>query len=212
MTSIRHSRTPTVPDDILDATLACVLAVGVRRTTLTDVARRAGVSRMTLYRRVPDVTTLILALLTREFTALLAAAQAETAELATARERLTESTVLIALRLPRTPLVERILDVDAEMLQPYLTERLGQTQHLALAHARRLINEGLADGSIRDCDPDLVAYCLLTTLQGFAVSARVREGRVSDARVAAELRHLLDSWLSLPGGAVPARSRRRRAA
>ena len=32
---------------------------GVRRTTLTDVARRAGVSRMTIYRRWPDVRTLV---------------------------------------------------------------------------------------------------------------------------------------------------------
>ena len=36
---------------VLDAARACVLDVGVRRTTLSDVARRAGVSRMSLYRR-----------------------------------------------------------------------------------------------------------------------------------------------------------------
>ncbi|HST43382.1 MAG TPA: helix-turn-helix domain-containing protein, partial [Conexibacter sp.] len=62
----------TVEDDaLLDATRACVLAVGVRRTTVTDVARRAGVSRMTLYRRYPDVTSLIQALMTREFSAII---------------------------------------------------------------------------------------------------------------------------------------------
>nr|MDT0664439.1 helix-turn-helix domain-containing protein [Micromonospora sp. DSM 115978] len=43
---------------MLDAAEASLLAVGVRRTTLTDVARRAGVSRMTLYRRWPDLRTL----------------------------------------------------------------------------------------------------------------------------------------------------------
>ena len=42
-------------DRVLDAARACVLDVGVRRTTMTDVARRAGVSRMTLYRRFPDL-------------------------------------------------------------------------------------------------------------------------------------------------------------
>lgn len=35
---------------VLDAAKASLLAVGVRRTTLTEVARRAGMSRMTLYR------------------------------------------------------------------------------------------------------------------------------------------------------------------
>src|ERR1700761_3872683 len=39
---------------ILDAAAACVLAYGVRRTSLSDVARQAKVSRPTVYRRWPD--------------------------------------------------------------------------------------------------------------------------------------------------------------
>jgi AcrR family transcriptional regulator len=40
----------TAPVDtaILDAAAECVLAFGVRRTSLSDVARRAGVSRPTV--------------------------------------------------------------------------------------------------------------------------------------------------------------------
>ena len=49
----------SVDDAVLDAARDCVLGYGVRRTTLTDVARRAGVSRMTVYRRWPDVQSLI---------------------------------------------------------------------------------------------------------------------------------------------------------
>src|SRR3954463_12994972 len=60
-------------DPVLDAARACVLAVGVRRTTVTDVARRAGVSRMTLYRRFPDLEGVLAALMTREFGRLIAA-------------------------------------------------------------------------------------------------------------------------------------------
>ena len=52
---------------MLEAARACVLAVGVRRTTFSDVARRAGVSRMTLYRRFPDLETLLSTLMTCEF-------------------------------------------------------------------------------------------------------------------------------------------------
>ena len=46
---------PEIEDAVLDATRDCVLAYGVRRTTVSDVARRAGVSRMSIYRRWPDV-------------------------------------------------------------------------------------------------------------------------------------------------------------
>src|SRR3712207_8662087 len=38
----------------LDAARACILDVGWKRTTLTEVARRAGVSRMTIYRTWAD--------------------------------------------------------------------------------------------------------------------------------------------------------------
>src|SRR5881409_2359776 len=77
-----------IPQPILDATRASVLAVGVRRTTLTDVARRAGVSRMTVYRLVPDVTTLILEVMSREFASLFLAAQADSRRRRTARARI----------------------------------------------------------------------------------------------------------------------------
>src|SRR4051794_13714743 len=56
------------PEDVyLDAARDAILAVGWSRTTLTDIARRAGVSRMTLYRRWPDTQTLLADLMTREW-------------------------------------------------------------------------------------------------------------------------------------------------
>jgi TetR/AcrR family transcriptional regulator, repressor for uid operon len=59
------------PDDatsnrILDAALALAAASGVRNLTMDDVARRAGVGRMTVYRRFGDKGTLVDALAVRE--------------------------------------------------------------------------------------------------------------------------------------------------
>src|SRR5947209_10360256 len=82
-----------VPAAVLDATRASVLAVGVRRTTVTDVARRAGVSRMTLYRLVPDVTSLILAVMSGEFAALLAEAERRAQRKRSGRSRLVATVV-----------------------------------------------------------------------------------------------------------------------
>src|SRR3954464_11151449 len=69
MTSLRHNPEPGQPSDdgYLDAAREAILAVGWSRTTLTDIARRAGVSRMTLYRRWPDTQTLLADLMTREW-------------------------------------------------------------------------------------------------------------------------------------------------
>ena len=65
MTSLRHNADPR--DAYLDAARACILDVGWRRTTLTEVARRAGVSRMTIYRAWADMPTLLGDLMTREW-------------------------------------------------------------------------------------------------------------------------------------------------
>ncbi|MBV8445101.1 MAG: helix-turn-helix transcriptional regulator, partial [Candidatus Dormibacteraeota bacterium] len=72
---------------VLEAARECVADVGVRRTTVADVARRAGASRMTVYRMFPDAGALWSTLLTTEFTEVVGAAEAETAHLPTARQR-----------------------------------------------------------------------------------------------------------------------------
>lgn len=171
-----------------------VLAVGVRRTTLTDVARRAGVSRMTLYRLVPDVETLLLEVLTREFADLIAATERAAARRRTTRAKLVAIAVEIAHRLPREPLFRRILDVDPELLLPYLTDRLGSTQRLAVGHLRRVIKEGHADGSVRRADADVMALSLLLAVTPFVVSSRLLDDLGQQAALR-ELERGLDGWL-----------------
>lgn len=51
---------------ILDAALAEAVAVGLQRITVEDVVRRAGVSRMTAYRRYPRRDDVVEALVRRE--------------------------------------------------------------------------------------------------------------------------------------------------
>lgn len=184
-----------IPEAVLAATRATVLAVGVRRTTLTDVARRAGVSRMTLYRLVPDVATLVLEVMTRDFAALLDTAEGASARRRSARARIVATTVEIARRLPDEPLFRRVIDVDPELLLPYLTERVGATQRLAVAHLRRMLAEGVADGSVRRTDLDVLATALVLTVAPFVVSARLLDEVGRDAALD-ELARMVDAWLS----------------
>lgn len=58
---------------ILDAALQEAAAVGLQRVTVEDVVRRAGVSRMTAYRRYPRRDDLVQALVRRETQRFLAA-------------------------------------------------------------------------------------------------------------------------------------------
>ena len=61
MVSIRHK------DRILAAARETILSVGWKRATLTDVARRAELSRMTVYRAYPDMQSILADLMTREW-------------------------------------------------------------------------------------------------------------------------------------------------
>ncbi len=185
---------------LLDAVQACVLAVGVRRTTMTDVAREAGVSRMTLYRRYADVTSLLQALMTREFTQVLENVEAEVAALPSARERLVAAAVGGVARLTRHPLFLRVVDVDPELLLPYITTRRGAFQRAVVGAMEARVAEGVAEGSIAADDPAAAARTIELALRGFAFQATaVGAEREREAELD-ELRRLLDGYLA-PGTA-----------
>src|ERR1700738_2557412 len=58
--------TDPADDEILDAALVEAVAVGLRRTTMDEVARRASVGRMTVYRRFGTKEELLRRLIVRE--------------------------------------------------------------------------------------------------------------------------------------------------
>jgi AcrR family transcriptional regulator len=150
-------------DAILDAARDCVLDVGLRRTTLADVARRAGVSRMTVYRQHADLDSLVAALLTRELTALLDQVMAELTAVPTARERLVEAAVQVVQRLEHHPLYRRILDLDPELLLPLVVDRFGSSQKAAMALVETLVHMydvASTLGFAWDPDPDVVRRTL----------------------------------------------------
>ncbi len=191
MTSLRHIEEAPGTSPVLDAARACVMDVGLKRTTLADVARRAGVSRMTVYRQYGDLLAIVSELLTRELVALIDAARDDVADLPTARERLVEAGVRTVEGLVHHPLYRRVLDLDPELLLPLVVDRFGSTQKASIALVAEQVEAGQRDGSIRTVDPALAATCLQLTAQSFVFSARVVEGQP----VSGELRHLLDAYL-----------------
>lgn len=175
------------------------MAVGVRRTTFSDVARRAGVSRMTLYRRYPDLQSILAALITRDLGSIIERAVAQAAALPSARERLVDALVRGIEAISSDPLMLRILEVDPELLLPYVTDRIGETQRAVLAALERYIREGQRDGSIRQGDPVVMAACLELSARGLVFSARASERACEPARALAELRVMVDAYLTPVG-------------
>ena len=197
MTSIRHNRSelaspaadvPAAENAYLDAAREAILAVGWSRTTLTDIARRAGVSRMTLYRRWPDMQTMLADLMTREWSRSMGEATRAVDEHArdeepAALDRITEGVVATVRQLRANPLLRRIIDLDPERLLPYLLDRRGRSQEQIAGALADLVRAGQADGSVRTGDPDLLARSLVLTCHGFTLSAHTMAGEGADRDV-----------------------------
>ncbi|MFF3906374.1 TetR/AcrR family transcriptional regulator [Streptomyces sp. NPDC001848] len=198
MTPIRHNA--SAGDPVLDAVRDCVLAVGVRRTTLTDVARRAGVSRMTLYRRWPDVRSLVGDLMTREWIQAATGAMPERKPGTTARRRIVDGLVGGVDAFRSHPLFRKIVDVDPELLIPYVLDRRGASQEALLGLLADALREGHADGSVRPGHPERQARSLLLVAQSFTLSLRTMteedDAELSADAFYAELRTILERTLT----------------
>jgi AcrR family transcriptional regulator len=178
----------------LDAARDRIVAVGWRRTTLTDIARRAGVSRMTIYRRWPDMKALLGDLLVREWSELLLESGMVNDNKGTTRDRLAGGITSMVAALRNNELFQRILEVDPEVLHPYLFERTGRNQQWILELTEEHVRTGQADGSIRRGDPQTIASALLLTTYGYVLSAHTLD--VPAQALDAELRTQIDRYLA----------------
>ncbi|WP_055490733.1 TetR/AcrR family transcriptional regulator [Streptomyces sp. TP-A0356] len=198
MTPIRHNTSDS--DPVLDAVRDCVLAVGVRRTTLTDVARRAGVSRMTLYRRWPDVRSLVGDLMTREWIEVATRAMPERTPGIGARTLIVDGLVRGVDAFRAHPLFRKIIDVDPELLLPYVLDRRGASQEALLELLADAVREGHADKSVRPGHPERQARALLLVAQSFTLSLRTmtdeNDADLSTEAFTSELRTILERTLT----------------
>ncbi|PQZ92324.1 TetR family transcriptional regulator [Arthrobacter sp. MYb227] len=177
---------------LLAATRESVILHGVRRTTANDIAERAGISRMTFYRRAGSVENAVLATLTEEFRAATATLRSSSPG-GTGRERLVHFAVDSVRVFATSPLLASIAERDPEFLIPYVTDRFGTSQQLVLEEITALLDAGLTDGSISARAG--TATLVLLSLQGVAISSKVLLKNHSFDEALNELGIMLDSYL-----------------
>ncbi|MFD6673612.1 TetR/AcrR family transcriptional regulator [Rhodococcus zopfii] len=184
--------TAPIEDQILDAAYSCMLDFGLRRTTLAEVARRAGVSRPTVYRRWPDTRAIVADLLTREIRRV----TPEPAGGGPARDRLVRAVVTTADAIGSHPLFEKIRSTDPDVLTTYIVDRLGTSQRMLLDTLTVGVADGQRDGSIRTGDPHRIAVMVLLTAQSVVQSARAVADTTARGDLLAELGHAVDAYLT----------------
>lgn len=156
-----YDRLPPRPepalDRVLDAVERCLARHGVRRTSMTDIAREMGVARTTLYRQVASIEEAMALLSSRRFYRFLDELVALSAQGIT-----TDTFVLVIVRTVRAaladPVAQRILRDEPELLGQYLTSgSLAVLAEQITALLAPVLRAAMGTGLIRTSDPTMAA-------------------------------------------------------
>lgn len=106
---------------ILDAARSQFEMLGIRRSTMDDVARRSRLGRATVYRRFPTKELLVDAVVFSEVQRYFAGYVQARGRASTFAERNNESTIYTLRFLRGNTLLNRLMDTEPETLLPHLT-------------------------------------------------------------------------------------------
>jgi len=112
-------------------------------------------------------------------------------------ERLVTALVGGVRALRDNELFVRIVELDPELLLPYLLTRRGRSQEAIAELTAGRLREGQGDGSVRDGDPVAIARALLLAAHGFVLSAHTMvDDEVGEDDLDRELEHLVRSMVA----------------
>ncbi|BDB41961.1 MULTISPECIES: TetR/AcrR family transcriptional regulator [Mycobacterium] len=190
MVSISNATHADTGDRILAAAASCVVNYGADRVTLAEIARRAGVSRPTVYRRWPDTQSIMSTLLTNHIKAVMQDAPFDGDD----RQGLVKQVVAVTDRLRRDELIKSVM--HSELARVYLTERLGTSQQFLIDGLATRLELAQRHGSVRDGDPRQLATMILLIAQSTIQSADIVKPILDDDALAEQLTYTLNGYLS----------------
>ena len=157
---------------ILDAALEQFLHIGINRSSMEDVARRAGVSRITIYRRFPQKDRLVEAVLLREVRRQILGLREVLGTIPEADKRI-EVAFVFMLRSMRNHPVTRLMTLEPDLVLPFMTLKGAPLIAIGTGFIAEQIRAGQREGAFPKYDPQPVAeiltrlaHSLLLTPQG----------------------------------------------
>lgn len=135
------------PDEITTRILRAALEqaelLGIRRSTMDDVARRSGVGRATLYRRFPTKSALNDAIVLSEVRRFLEGSALARSHGATFEDRIVYSTVFTVTFMREHALLKKLLRTEPETILPSLTIDAGAILDFATDQSVAMLRDEL---------------------------------------------------------------------
>jgi AcrR family transcriptional regulator len=159
---------------VLDGALESFLDLGMRRTSMGDIARRSGISPATLYRRFASKTSVVQAVGIREVRRFLADADDLLAELqdqgADVDTLLTELGLAVIDGIRRNKLLQRTLRTEPEIVLPLLTVNGGPVLALGREYLTEFIRGLQRQGRRPSYDAEPIAELMARLALSFALT------------------------------------------
>lgn len=165
-----NSSGDVVDTRILDAALEQFALVGIRRTSADDIARRAGVNRTTLYRRMGNKDDIVRSAIIHEIRRLLAQIEAEIGSIQDVSERIVEGMVVTVTLLRDHRVFRQSLAVDRGETLAQITLGAGEGLRVGAAFVAEQIRRGRTDlGLPAGDDVDTLAAILVRLVHSLVV-------------------------------------------
>lgn len=177
---------------VLDAAYEQFSRMGVQRSTMEDVARRAGVSRITVYRRFATKDALVEHVVRREFRRYFDRFLIDIQQAETAADRVVLGFVSSLRAIRRNPLIGGLIATEPDLVVPSMISDGGRT--LATVRefvAGQLRHEQRAGNVADDLDIDHVAELMVRISASFLAIPSHLIDLDDDAQLAALARRFL---------------------
>lgn len=148
-------------DAIFEAARRRFLRFGAPKTTMDEVAREAGCSRTTLYAHFRNKEDLYARLLEQDAEAFIREASAVLVAEVRSGEKIRRIVEITRRTYARNPVMRLALAGDAEMsLEPAAHAFTRDQERRIVELLRKVLDEGVAEGSLRAIDSERVAYLM----------------------------------------------------
>ncbi|MER6995533.1 TetR/AcrR family transcriptional regulator [Streptomyces sp. NPDC000410] len=157
-------------EQILDAAREQFMTFGLRRSTVDDVAKRAKVSRVTVYRRVGNKDALVSACLLREYRRFVADVDSAVAALPAMEDRLVEGFVAVLRHIREHPLIGGLMRLEPETMLPFLTLESGPAFLAMRGYLTDRLRRAQRDEGRPESDPTPVAELMVRITVSFLLN------------------------------------------